>query len=100
MHEFDFHFVHTISGAEKMITDRPFDLYVLDNWLPDGSGVELCNWIRTNYADAPIIFTSAIAQRQDIATAMEAGANSYLVKPYEPDNLLRNVKELLVSSKN
>jgi DNA-binding response OmpR family regulator len=100
MHEFDFHIAHTIAGAEEMIANRPFDIYVLDNWLPDGSGVDLCSRIRQNDAQAPIIFTSAIAQRHDINLAMDAGANSYLVKPYEPDNLLRNIKELLGRSVN
>lgn len=98
MTDYDFSFVHTVSNAEEMISDRPFDLYVLDNWLPDGSGLELCTWIRSSDTATPIIFTSAIAQRHEIDRAIEAGADRYIVKPYEPDALLLTVKELLLSN--
>jgi OmpR-family two-component system manganese-sensing response regulator len=93
----DFHFtaVSTVAAADLLIAEKEFDLYVLDNWLPDGSGVELCQRIRKLNATTPIIFTSAIAQRHDIDLAMQAGADRYLVKPYEPEVLVRTVKELL-----
>ena len=95
MSNYEFHAVHTIASAMELISERPFDLYVLDNWLPDGSGVELCRYIRNHDSAVPIIFTSAIGQRKDIDLAIEAGANRYLVKPYEPDGLVETVKELL-----
>ena len=95
MTSYEFHAVHTIGAAVTLISERPFDAYVLDNWLPDGSGIELCRYIRNGDSTVPIIFTSAIGQRKDIDIAIEAGANRYLVKPYEPDALLQTVKELL-----
>lgn len=95
MTNYDFQSVDTVASAIKLIDEKPYDLYVLDNWLPDGSGVELCKYIRRADPTAPIIFTSAIGQLKDIDLAMEAGANRYLVKPYEPDTLLQAVKELL-----
>jgi len=95
MSNYDFQAVETIASAIERIDQEPFDLYVLDNWLPDGSGIELCKHIREADSNVPIIFTSAIGQRQDIELAVEAGANRYLVKPYEPDTLLQAVKELL-----
>jgi DNA-binding response OmpR family regulator len=95
MTSYEFHAVHTIGSAVDLISERPFDMYVLDNWLPDGSGIELCRYIRNGDSNVPIIFTSAIGQRQDIELAIEAGANRYLVKPYEPDALLQTVKELI-----
>ena len=95
MTNYEFHVVGTVSAALELIDERPFDLYVLDNWLPDGSGVELCKHIRASGNAAPIIFTSAIGQLRDIEVAQDAGATRYFVKPYEPDALLRAVKELL-----
>lgn len=95
MTEYDFSAVDTVADAITLINARPYDLYVLDNWLPDGSGVELCKYIRESDPTTPIIFTSAIGQRKDIDLALEAGANRYLVKPYEPDALVHSVKELL-----
>lgn len=98
MTDFDFVSVGTVAAAEEKIAQGDFDLYVLDNWLPDGHGVSLCQKIRESGSRAPIIFTSAIGQRQDIDIAMNAGANRYLVKPYEPETLVKAVKELLEQS--
>lgn len=95
MTDFEFLSVQTVEAAEKLIADAPFDIYVLDNWLPDGSGVELCEKIRELNIEAPIVFTSAIGQQDDIDLAMEAGADRYLIKPYEPETLVQTVKELL-----
>jgi len=99
MADFNFVAVNTIAAAEPLIASQPFDLYVLDNWLPDGSGVELCEKIRRSGSTSPIVFTSAIAQRHDIDLAMKAGADRYLVKPYEPEVLVQTVKELLDRSR-
>jgi DNA-binding response OmpR family regulator len=95
MTDFEFVAVSTVAAAEEKIAAGRFDLYVLDNWLPDGSGVELCERIRASGSLSPIIFTSAIGQRQDIDVAMNAGADRYLVKPYEPETLVQAVKDLL-----
>lgn len=95
MTDYEFCSVHTIADAEHLIAQAAFDIYILDNWLPDGSGVELCEKIRRLGSTAPIIFTSAVGQRQDIDIALTAGADRYLVKPYEPETLVQTVKELL-----
>jgi DNA-binding response OmpR family regulator len=95
MTDYEFTAVHTVGEAHPLIEAREYDLYVLDNWLPDGSGIELCEHIRSSGTRAPIVFTSAIGQRQDIDLAMAAGADRYLVKPYEPETLVQTVKELL-----
>lgn len=96
MADYEFTAVHSIEHAEQLMAESSFDLYVMDNWLPDGSGTDLCQRIRTAGNAAPIIFTSAIGQRHEIDKAVAAGADRYLVKPYEPETLLRTIKELLV----
>lgn len=98
MTDYEFTAVHSISEATKAIESKTFDLYILDNWLPDGSGVDLCRTIRGVDDSSPIIFTSAIGQRQEIDVAMNAGADRYLVKPYEPETLIQTIKELLYPS--
>jgi DNA-binding response OmpR family regulator len=98
MTDYDFRTVSSVAAAEELIESEKFDIYVLDNWLPDGSGVELCEKIRRISPTLPIVFTSAIGQRQDIDLAMQAGADRYLVKPYEPETLVQTVKELLNQS--
>ncbi len=95
MTDYDFTAVSSVAEADQLLGSERFDLYVLDNWLPDGSGLDVCEKIRSVDSETPIIFTSAIGQRHDIDLAMQAGANRYLVKPYEPEMLVQTVKELL-----
>ena len=78
-----------------MIDHQKFDLYMLDNWLPDGSGIELCQTIRARHPGSPIIFTSAVGMKKDLDEAAAAGADRYLLKPCEPDALVKVVKELM-----
>jgi DNA-binding response OmpR family regulator len=72
-----------------------FDLYILDNWLPDGSGVELCRNIREFDPHTPILFNSAAAYARDIREAIRAGAQEYLVKPVAPGDLRLAVAQLI-----
>lgn len=93
--EFRFEFTHTIDTALPKVRAEKHDLYILDNWLPDGSGIDLCRTIRNHYPTTPIVFTSGSSTRSEIAEAMEAGANHYLLKPCEPDTLKEIVKDLI-----
>jgi DNA-binding response OmpR family regulator len=72
-----------------------FDLYILDAWLPDKSGVELCRAIREFDTHTPILFYSAAAYERDIEEALRAGAQDYIVKPIIPDELKRAVGQLI-----
>jgi DNA-binding response OmpR family regulator len=93
--EYDFVFVHNPQEAFPLIEGGGFDLYILDNWLPGMSGMEVCRRIRTVSSKTPILFTSAVSSRDEIQKALEAGADKYLIKPCEPDEILKVVKELI-----
>jgi CheY-like chemotaxis protein len=71
-----------------------FDLYILDNWLPRGSGIGLCRAIREFDPHTPILFYSAAAYEYDIQEALRSGAQAYLVKPVKSDDLERMVAKL------
>ena len=93
--EYEFVFAHNLEGASPLVQSRHFDLYMLDNWLPDGSGIQLCELIRSLHPDAPIIFTSGVGAKKEIDRAYSAGATRYLVKPVDPDALGAVIKELI-----
>jgi DNA-binding response OmpR family regulator len=93
--EYDFASAHSVEKTLALIETRRFDLYVFDNWMPDGSGVELCRKVRALGIDAPIIFVSGAAQTKDVEEALANGATRYLTKPCEPDVLKKIVKELI-----
>ena len=78
---------------------RYFDLYILDNWLPDGAGPELCRLIRGFDPHTPVLFCSAAAYARDIREAMRAGAQKYLVKPVFPDELRQAVSQLIYGAR-
>ena len=96
--EWDLTLSHTIAGAVSHYLESHFDLVMLDNWLPDGSGIELCREMRSRFPDTPIIFMSAAAQESTIGEAISAGADRYFVKPFDPDELRETVKDLLERS--
>jgi DNA-binding response OmpR family regulator len=79
----------------RLARQQDFDLYILDNWLPGRSGVELCRAIRKFDPDTPILFCSAAAYERDIREAMRAGAQAYLTKPVLPDELKHVVTQLI-----
>ena len=95
LRHYDFTHVDSVEQARQLIAQQPFDLYIFDNWLPDGSGLDLCREIRSTGSRVPIIFTSAAGFQTDIENAKQAGADRYIVKPYEPFAVEQNVKELL-----
>jgi len=72
-----------------------FDLYILDNWLPGKSGVELCRAIREFDPHTPILFYSAAAYAKDVQEGLLAGAQAYIVKPIIPDELRQAVARLI-----
>lgn len=98
--DYDVVFAGSLREAFSLLESQHFDLYVLDNWLPDGSGIEVCRKIHALKPDVPIIFTSAVGQKSEIKKALDAGAKEYLVKPYEPEDLQKIVKDLVFNHKN
>lgn len=76
-----------------------FDLYILDNWLSDGSGVDLCLRLRELDPAAPILFYSGVALQADKKRALSAGAQAYLTKPTDSDELVANVFRLIEASR-
>lgn len=93
-------FANGTRDAFAQLESRHFDLYVLDNWLPDGSGIEVCKKIHALTPDVPIIFTSAVGHKAEIKKALDAGARQYLIKPYDPEELQKVVKDLLAEKRS
>lgn len=87
----------TIQSGVALAISQSFDLYLLDSWLPDGSGLDLCRQIREFDNVTPILFYSAAAYEIDRADAINSGAQAYLVKPSQPSELC-NLVESLVDS--
>jgi DNA-binding response OmpR family regulator len=85
----------TIEAAIELAGQTAFDLYLLDSWLSDGSGLELCKRIREFDQQTPILFYSAAAYEADRDVALECGAQGYLVKPSQISELCALVFSLI-----
>ncbi len=85
----------------KLIESQKFDLYILDYILPgEENGLNLCKAIRSQGILAPVLFLTALDSTQDKVTVLDAGADDYLVKPFEFKELLARIKSLIRRSSN
>jgi len=89
-----------VSTAEEpyiglsMLTQKEFDLIILDLTLPGIDGLEVVPKIR-EYSNIPIIISSARNDITDKVIAMERGADDYMPKPYDPRELVTRIKTIL-----
>ena len=74
--------------ASKLAATERFDAMILDNWMPDLNGVELCKRIKMYDQEIPVIFCSGAVTRQDVLAAANVGAQAYLAKPIDTDELI------------
>ena len=83
------------SGKEALhlMQAERFDLYLLDVWLPDLDGLELCQRMRKIDPHTPIVFFSGVADIEDHNRGLAAGATAYVSKP-DVDVLLQTIARL------
>jgi len=84
----------TIAHARAAIAREPFDLYLLDLVLPDGSGLDVCTLIRQR-SSGPIMMLTVKGDLSDIVRGLEAGADDYVVKPFRMPEVMARVRAQL-----
>ncbi len=80
--------------GEKMALSNPYDVILLDVNLPQVNGIEVCRHLRAHHLRTPILMLTAFGATDDKVTGFEAGADDYLVKPFEFRELLARIKAL------
>ncbi|MGH1434919.1 MAG: response regulator transcription factor [Lewinella sp.] len=81
--------------ALKYTQEQHFDLLILDVMLPEVDGFQICEQVRLTNRDVPIIFLTAKDTAQDRITGLRKGADDYLVKPFNLEELLLRVERLI-----
>jgi len=81
--------------GEALAAREAFDLIILDLMLPDHDGVQLCRNIRRQKIATPVLMLTALSSTEDKVEGLNAGADDYLIKPFEPDEFLARVRALL-----
>lgn len=95
------------AAAGRAVLDQAYDLLILDVLLPDTTGLEFCRQLRSGSRqpaagparqtapDVPVLMLSALGLTDDIVDGLRSGADDYLVKPFEPRELVERVRTLL-----
>jgi two-component system chemotaxis response regulator CheY len=91
------------SGFEalRQLPRESYDLIVTDINMPDINGLELVSFVKSNtvYQSIPLVIVSTEGSERDRDKGVGLGADAYLVKPFEPDELKNIVRDLLARSR-
>ena len=85
-------------GQEGLsMVDETIDLVLMDVMMPVMNGLDACRQLKANpkTKDIPVFMITAKSQLNDIEAAFQAGANDYLTKPFEPEQLSSRIKSML-----
>ncbi len=83
----------------KMVKNEYFDLILLDIMLPDMDGITVCETIRMQHNDVPILFLSARNTGADRVEGLKKGGDDYMTKPFNLEELLLRVDKLIKKNK-
>lgn len=85
----------TIKEAEEAVKSSAFSLLILDVMLPDGSGFDFCQRLRSMGVSTPILFLTACDDEIQIVRGLDSGADDYVTKPFKLLELLSRVRALI-----
>ena len=88
----------TGTKALRKVGDRRFNLFILDVMLPEVDGFTICEKIRLNDTETPVLFLTAKDSGQDKVHGLKLGADDYLTKPFNLEELLLRVRVLVKHS--
>ena len=91
-----------MDGAEglKRFQKSPFDLCILDVMMPEMDGFELAKEMKTTNIELPIIFLTAKALKVDVLKGFNIGADDYIIKPIDEEELVARIKAVLRRSQS
>lgn len=81
--------------AIKLVQDQSPSLVLLDLMLPDMDGFEICTKLRESHPELPIVIVSARGQDMEKIMGLELGADDYIVKPFNPLELVARIRSVL-----
>lgn len=85
----------TVREARAQLAVQEYDLLLLDQTLPDGSGLALCEEVRAGGNAVPIIFLTAMDEEIQVIRALDAGGDDYITKPFKLGELCSRIRAQL-----
>jgi DNA-binding response OmpR family regulator len=89
---------NTLSDGLGLAKSGAFSVYILSGKFIDGTGLDLCRRIRMFDLTTPIVFYSALSRDSDLVAAVNAGAQAYLIKPNDFEQIEPTIRRLLTFS--
>ncbi len=86
-------------SAQRMLQERCYDAMLVDLKMPGMDGLELISWARSQGYHMPIVMMSAHGEISDAVSALKGGAQDYVVKPFDPEELVAKLKSLVEAQK-
>ncbi len=80
--------------GESLAKNNQYDIIILDVIMPYVNGIELCKRIRLKKIDTPVLMLTALSSTEDKVTGFDAGADDYLIKPFEFSELVARIGAL------
>lgn len=90
----------TLAQVRQALKVRVPTIMLLDWNMPDGRGDILCQWVRRNWKELPVIFLTVRGDSHDVVSGFQSGADDYVVKPFELEVLHSRISALLRRSGN
>jgi len=91
---------NTAVEGEKLATDNEYDIIVLDLGLPDGNGYDICFNIRNKGISTPVLILSAEHETDVKIKCLKVGADDYLTKPFDGEELIARIEAITRRSNN
>ena len=91
---FSYESVYDGECAIEQIVTQTYDVIILDIMMPKKSGIEVCKYVR-NTVKTPIIMLTARGEEIDVLLGLELGADDYMIKPFNPREVIARVKAIL-----
>lgn len=88
-------FAGAVNEAKLFINTGEYDLLLLDVTLPDGTGFEICDYVRSTGNTVPIIFLTASDEEVNIIRGLDSGADDYITKPFKLAELFSRINALM-----
>jgi CheY-like chemotaxis protein len=93
--------VDAASGGNQALarlSEKRYDLLLIDLMMDQGTGFEVLEWVRANAPGLPVIVCSSYAKPENLKTFLTTQRNRIIRKPFDPDDLLQQIRELLAPS--
>lgn len=100
INNFEAHRVYNGIEAREKLTSEIYDILIIDVMMPEEDGFTLAEKLVRLYPQLPFLFVTARKQKEDILHGLQSGADDYILKPFDADELIQRVRNIVRRTKN